>query len=320
VFRDNQGCFHLLVTAKLENSPLHDRGGCLARFDSTDLWDWQGEEPFFFPGGGPGYLCVPECSDTFEWNGWHYLIFGQGMKTRYRVSRQPFGPWEKPAVDLLDGSLLAVMKTSPIWDNRRVGAGFIGSRQNDLDSGPVLWAGNIVLRELVQHSNGTLSTKFIPELSAAPGRPIQLTAEALTAGGSASGNSLCLGAENSQEVVAFSGMPGDFRLRCRVLPKGGSGVRFGLGLRGSGRLERQYDLACEPGLRRITLADQEIDNVQEIAQPFEIEVVCQKDIVDVCIDQRRCLINRLPELRGDCLFFFCENGSVTFDQINITVD
>jgi hypothetical protein len=36
------------------------------------------------------------------------------------------------------------------------------------------------------------------------------------------------------------------------------------------------------------------------------------------VADRRCLIRRFPELRGERLFFFCENGDVVFDQIRVT--
>jgi hypothetical protein len=317
VFRDEEGMFHLLVTAKFENFPLHDRGGCLLRFSSRDLWRWQAEGPFFFPGGGPGYLSIPECPDYFEWNGWYYLIFGQGLRTRYRVSRQPFGPWEKPAVDLLDSPLLSVMKSCPFRGNRRIGAGFIGSRQDDQDSGLILWAGNIVLRELVQHGDGTLTTRFLPEPIPAACPPLDFTVEPLTPGVSVRKGSLCLAARYTQEVAVLPHTPLDFRLRCRVLPKRNAGMRFGLGMRGSGRFERLIALTFEPGLSRVTLADQSLDNVENIDRAFEIEVICRGELIDACIDQQRCLINRLPELRGDRLFFFCEYGEVSFEEVRV---
>ena len=40
-------------------------------------------------------------------------------------------------------------------------------------------------------------------------------------------------------------------------------------------------------------------------------------IVDVCIDGRRCLIDRCPELKGERLFFFCQNGQVRFESIRV---
>jgi hypothetical protein len=35
------------------------------------------------------------------------------------------------------------------------------------------------------------------------------------------------------------------------------------------------------------------------------------------VDNRRCLINRCPQLRGDRLFFCFQNGDVAFDDNEI---
>lgn len=315
-FQDERGDFHLLVTAKLDPFSLYDRGGCLLRLSSTDLLHWQVQEPFFIPGGGAGYRCVPECSDTFRWNDWYYLVYSLGLQTRYRISRGPSGPWQKPVVDLLDCPFNAVIKTSPIWDNRRIAVGFVGTRNGDRDVGAVQWAGNIVFRELVQHADGTLGTRFVPEMSRSTGERVEPRFEALTSGASFEAGQICLEAGQTQEAGALFPVPQNFRLRCRVQPQNTS-ARFGLGLRGAGRLESQYELSFEPGLGQVQLADQKIEGVDLIRQPFEIEVAFQGDIVEVCIHQQRCIINRLPELRGERLFFFCEYGTVVFQDIGI---
>jgi hypothetical protein len=118
-------------------------------------------------------------------------------------------------------------------------------------------------------------------------------------------------------VAAFTGMPHDFQLRCRVRP-GADNARFGLGLRGQGRFQSYYELAFDPGLAQVSLADQSRHGVTEIATPFQLSVVCRGDLIDVCIGETRCLINRLPEGRGDHLFCFCEAGEVIFEDIVVT--
>ncbi|HVZ16359.1 MAG TPA: hypothetical protein VG897_04530, partial [Terriglobales bacterium] len=94
VFQDEiTGEFNMLVTASLADYPLYHRGGCLVRLISQDLRHWEVAEPFIIPGGMPGYPSVPECPDYFYWNGWYYLIFSLNGEARYRMSRQPMGPW-----------------------------------------------------------------------------------------------------------------------------------------------------------------------------------------------------------------------------------
>ena len=146
----------MLVTACLEDWPIEGRGGCLAHLVSSDLKRWENQDPLIVP-GLPG---VPECPDYFAWNGWYYLIFSNEGVARYRMSREPFGPWYRPKVDTLDGPAARVMKTAPFTDGRRLGVAWIGTRRENKNDGPFQFGGNAVFRELIQHDDGTLGTKF----------------------------------------------------------------------------------------------------------------------------------------------------------------
>ena len=52
-------------------------------------------------------------------------------------------------------------------------------------------------------------------------------------------------------------------------------------------------------------------------RPFYLDVVVKDDIVDVCVDERRTLANRVPTLSGDRLFFFCQDSRVRFEDIDL---
>ena len=114
----------------------------------------------------------------------------------------------------------------------------------------------------------------------------------------------------------LTALPRNYRLCCSVQPQPGS-TRFGLGLRGEGNMVRQYELAFSPHRQRVTLAQESLEGVAGLDGPFDLEIIVKDDLVDACINHNRCIINRLPELHGERLFFFCENGVVAFDQIEI---
>jgi len=316
VFADGAGRFQMLVTSRLERFPLHERGGCLLRLTSSDLSEWAPAGPLLVPGAHAGYACVPECPDWFAWNGFHYLLFGLGLQTHYRFSRGPFGPWLCPALDTLDGTLAAVMKTARFGADRRIGACWVGPREGNKDAGRMRWGGQVVFRELIQHEDGTLGTRFPPEMVPASGRHADPTFSALTPGASGGPGRVQLHARETQDVAALRDVPVNCRIRCRVAPEAGS-RHFGLGLRGSGNYETKYDLAFEPSALRLALARESLAPVQGLDRPFDLEVLLKDDLVDVCVGQRQCLINRLPELTGRSLFFFCQNGSVVFEALDV---
>jgi hypothetical protein len=90
-------------------------------------------------------------------------------------------------------------------------------------------------------------------------------------------------------------------------------------LRGQGAFAEKYDLTFDIPLRTVTLAQERIEGVTGLDGPFRLEVILKDDLIDVCIGEQRCIINRLPELQGDRLFFFCENGAVQFTEIEVNL-
>ncbi|MGA2501536.1 MAG: LamG-like jellyroll fold domain-containing protein, partial [Tepidisphaeraceae bacterium] len=175
VFRDERtGLFHLIVSTMLREG----NRGCLAHYTSKDLKKWDEVEPFLIEGKE-----VPECPDYFQWNGRYYLLYSNGQVAHYRMSKQPLGPWERPAVDTIDGAAARVMKTAAFTGNRRIGTASIW---------PHGYAGWAAFRELVQNADGTLGSKFVPEMIPATGEPAALEFTALGDGASGDGRQVRL--------------------------------------------------------------------------------------------------------------------------------
>jgi hypothetical protein len=290
-------------------------GGCLAQLVSKDLRNWEQKEPFIIP----GYADQPECADVFEWRGWHYLIFSNNGVARYRMSRQPLGPWLKPKVDAFDGPQARVLKTAAFTGDRRIGAAFLTHTASG-------YAGQLVFRELVQHADGTLGTTFPPELQPPTGDVIPLKLTPLTEAISGDGTKVKIDAPTGLEIAALDRLPLNYRLKARVIPAPGTSA-FGLCARGSGRYEKGHELRFEPEKGKVgwrnpdtgtTDERQEtaLYNVDGLTRPFEIELIVKDDILDLSIDGRRTLIIRAG-LSGDRLFLFAHNGGVTFENLHV---
>jgi hypothetical protein len=207
-----------------------------------------------------------------------------------------------------------VLKSAAFKDDRRIGVAYLASRREGKDEGALQYAGNAVFRELVQHPDGSLGTKFPPEMIPASGAPLSLAPTTFTSGATKKAQSLVLEAPEGFEMATVEGVPLNAYLTAEIRPQANSAL-FGLGLRGSGAYETGYPLQFLPYEERVELGNQAITAVEGLQQPFKIEIVLKDDIIDVCIDGRRCLINRCPELRGDCLFLFCQNGQVEFNHL-----
>ena len=309
VFRDERtGLFHMLVSAWHREHIIPARGGCLAHLVSRDLWRWEMQSPFLTP----GYLDVPECPDHFAWNGWYYLVFSNGGAARYRMSRDPLGPWAQPAVDTLDGDWVRVMKTAAFGDGRRIGVAWIGSREGDKDNGRFLWGGHIVCHEIIQHPDGSLGSAFVPEMTQPAVSPSSLSMAPLTDAATVEGRAACLSPNSGLSAAAVRGLPQDARLKLRVQPASATGS-FGVRLREAGPFDHGCELRILPSERRVTLHDAELLDVDGLDRPFMLDLVLHDDLIDVCIDGRRCMVNRFPEARGAGVTLFSHNANVTFE-------
>lgn len=312
VFQDAEGLFHMLVTASFADWPIAQRGGCLAHLVSSDLKHWQNQDPFIIP-GLPG---APECPDYFAWNGWYYLVFSNEGIARYRMSREPLGSWLRPPVDTLDGPAARVMKTAPFANDRRIGVAWLGTRRGDTDDGALQFGGNVVFRELIQHSDGTLGAKFPAELTPTGVPVTAFQATALDATTWVEGRSIHMIAQQGLAAAECSGIPRNARLTIRVLPQEnarGFGLRFG----GERAFDGGYDLHLSPDARAVTLQQQCLFAVEGLDLPFTLEVVLWNDIIDVCIDGRRTLLDRCPERRDSRLVIYAEDSDVTFEMREI---
>ena len=145
---------------------------------------------------------------------------------------------------------------------------------------------------------------------------LELSFTTLTKGASGRDQTLCIKAIESLEAAMVEPVPRIFHLILTVTPEERT-ADFGLALRGSGNFEKGYQLHFLPYERRVIFNQQSISAVSGLDQRFTLEIVAQEDIIDICIDQQRCLIDRCPELERERLFFFCQNGEVNFESIVI---
>ncbi len=298
VFRDDQtGLFHMLISTMLKDG----NRGCLAHYTSRDLKKWIEAEPFLIEGKE-----VPECPDYFRWNGRYYLIFSFGQVARYRMSTGPLGPWEKPKLDILDGGAARVMKTAAFTGNRRIGTASIW---------PFGYAGWAVFRELVQNPDGTLGSRFVPEMIPPSGEPASLTFTPLGDGAAGDAQAVRLRAVDGSTQAMLTGLPRNARIQLRISAKAAS---LGLRLRASLDKPETHEIRIIPGQRRLSvIGGQSISLDGDLDKPITLDIILKDQILDLCINQQQTLVNWVPDLRGDRLIFFAGNGGAIFEQISV---
>lgn len=295
VFKDAASQYHMLVTTSVAEAGVY--GGCLAHLISPDLETWTQCEPFIVP----GYADQPECSDYFEWNGWYYLIFSNYATARYRMSRQPFGPWIRPAFDELDAHELHVSKTAA-FRGRRLMTGFLSTQRN-------LYAGTAVTHELIQREDGTLGAGHVPELLPAFAAKAEIGDVALDAG---SGRKTRLLVKDAVH----------FRLRGMLVsqaPGTLTGVQIWFD-----HDERVYDLLVDfdndsvrlmaPGETNPTGNGQMPLTGLALMGRMTMDLIVYGDVIDVALADGRMITCRLERLPGSTvsMAFYAQAGRAAF--------
>lgn len=322
VFRDEStGLFHMIVTTEYKSYPLHNRGGFLDHLISSDLRNWERIEPFQVP----GLVGTPECPDHFCWNGWFYLMFSCSGVARYRMSRNPLGPWIRPRIDTLNTFAARVMKTAAFTGGRRIGVSFL-PWVNPADNN-WQYAGNMYFQEIVQRPDGTLESKFVPEMVPTGGSVLPLKMEPITPAASVEGDYIQLSAPESFASARMENVPFDAHIKLRITPQQVADG-YGICLRAGSRYENGAEIRITPAMGTMDLRQAEsgmplpnphhaVAGVTGLDGPLTLEIVMKGDIIDVCLNNRWCLVHRMPQVKGTSLFLFCQNGSASFESIVI---
>ncbi len=157
----------LLCTRKL-HGPTRRRGA-VGLLISDDLKTWNYEGSLWEPS-----LCwAPECPDMFQWGQYWYLIYStycehEGMRTYYRVSDSPRGPWRIIGDGTLDSRSFYAGKTASDGIDRYL-FGWNPTKEGCRDSGAYQWGGHLIAHQLKQHSNGRISVCMPHELASCYG-------------------------------------------------------------------------------------------------------------------------------------------------------
>lgn len=312
VIIDSSGVFHLLVSSSTEKDYSVDSNqGVLVHLTSKDLKTWKVNDPIL-----TGQRDVPECPDYFKWNGWYYLLYSQGGNTPYLMSRKPFGPWVEPKFQAFDEDWSNVVKTAEFPNGRRIAASWIPSKRDNKDNGDERFGGCILLREVIQLKDGTLTTKFPKEVIPKTGKVLNLELIPDQKAKKMSDNQYVIEALGSIGSLHSGNVPVNCRITFEVNPLG-TNEDLGLYLRSTDKASEGYKLSFSANKQTVSLANTKIDAVSGLDKPFKVDIIMKDDIIDVSINEQRCIVNRLIERKGESICFYAKHGKAIFKNIKI---
>ena len=200
-----------------------------------------------------------DCPCPFEWNGRHYLFQGF-TQFAYSPTDEPgsYVDWAKEGLAPYEG--LSVPMVAPFGANRRIMAGWLNHVYG--------WGGWLVLRELIQNPDGTLGTKWVPEIK--PPVP----------------------------PATFTAQPGQ-TFRLAIAPESGNGTTLSFSIDPTARTATFADDVAGPNLEAAHLAQNfRISNLPEFTSAYPVRLVHYWDkksnatIFDVEIGGARTMICR----------------------------
>jgi hypothetical protein len=304
---DKDGIFHLFIASQENIAPIKKEAGCLVHLTSSDLENWKVEQPLI-----SGQTWVPECPDYFKWNNWYYLVYGK----RYLISKNPFGPWSYPKEQIFAEPFSAVPKTAEFNGGRRIAASWIVGRYDNKDNGKWLFGGNILLREIVQHKDGSLGTKFPAEAIPQTGKAISYVLNTDNKVEVIDKNEFTIRALGSLGLAHIEKIPVNCRITFEIDPLDNN-EEVGLYLRSTAVASEGYKLSIKAAFNKIILSNTNLNGVDGLDKPCQIDIIMKENFIDVCVNNRWTIVNRLIEKKGDFIWFFAKHGQVKFKNLKI---
>lgn len=319
--------YWMLLAARLTSGPRRRRG-CTALCASNDLSKWQVREPFWTP----GLYYTHECPDLFKMGDWWYLLyseFTERLQTHYRMSRSLAGPWLGPENDTFDGRAFYAAKTASDG-NRRFLFGWVPTRDEQKDFKGWNWGGNLMVHELVQEADGTLSVKVPASVDQAIREQVAHRFQPGLGQCTISSEGVQLTVPGSFGCSAAGNMPSRCKIEATVdFDENTRGC--GLMLRASDDLNLAYYVRLEPARHRLVLDSWErpgdVPFWVELERPIRLEPhrpVDLKVFVDgtVCVvyaDNKVAMSTRLYNLKQGNWGVFVNEGSARFTNVRISV-
>jgi beta-fructofuranosidase len=310
--------YWMLLAARLKSGPSRQRG-CTALCASKDLQTWEVREPLW----SPGLYFTHECPDLFRMGDWWYLIFSEfsdAHLTRYCMSRSLAGPWLAPADDAFDGRAYYAAKTASDGE-RRLLFGWNPTREGETDEGRWQWGGNLVVHELVQQVDGTLTTKVPAEVEAHFAKPIELRIEPRMGDWQVSPDRVAVDASDRFAWCRLGEMPTTCRLETTITFDAETNA-CGLVLCADAGLDHYYQVRLEPHRQRLVFdrwprpGDQPMILERPLSlrasEPVHLQVFADGTIFEIYVDGRVALsVRGYAHTSGDWGLFVKE-GAVTF--------
>lgn len=306
-----------------------DNQGIIAKYTSKDLKEWKDEGIFFENDMGTDSNL--ECPTLLRYKNKWYLFFSDQWPDRivhYRVSDEIDGEFECPERDSFDADGFYAGRAETDSENLYL-FGWNGTKDTYTDDGKYAWAGNLVVHQLVQNEDGSLTVFPVDSISeqlnhAVALKPIEKTKSIKTKKDTYSFSG------NGKELLTFNKLKGSYLIKGKIDKgsEGKFGFSFGLTEESSegdiGNLNFVFDEQnnrvafynindLDGGCGPQSVIALDLNEIEEI--PFTILI--SDSIVSLYIDNACVITARMYDAQEGMWGIFGENTQISISDLEV---
>ena len=315
---EEQQYWMLIVTRTKET-------GVIAKYVSKDLSKWEDKGIFFTD--DLGYGTNMECPTLISYKGKWYLSFSDQWPDRvvhYRVSDSISGPFRKPEKDSFDGSGFYAGRLETDGENLYM-VGWNGTKVGHDDENDYDWAGNMVVHQMQQNSDGTLVPVVNKKLVSNMNHKLNMKPVKMTETVKPSGSGYQFGGEE-YELVQFEGFMDAARIEAEITGyKDGDkfGIAFAPDIDNVGTLNYLFNL--EENTIEFCNTDRLMDGYPQSSVSFDfknadslkINLFVHDGVTCLYVNDEVALTARMYFSVGMNWQFYSIDSAVKFDHVGI---
>lgn len=324
LYNEDERCWWMLLCTRRMTGPDRLRGAT-GLLRSDDLYHWTYCGSFW----DPSDCWCPECPELFKWGDKWYFIYStfteaEGLRTYYRFSDRPEGPWKAPAYNTFDARAFYAGKTASDGNTRFI-FGWNPSKTGDIDAGVWQWGGCLVTHELIRDDDGTLYVRMPESFTDLfdGGRRVTFTPflKELESGDGI----VCLSAESGFAAAMGEDIPDQCMLTCEILLEEGcqdAGLWLRSDINGDEgyflRLDHAHDKLAFDRIRRLC-EHNELERHAEIETNMwhKLTVLLDGSALTAYLDERIALSARMYDYTGTKLLVTASEGRAVFRDLRV---
>ncbi|WKL49722.1 glycoside hydrolase family 32 protein [Flavobacterium pectinovorum] len=322
-YNDELKKYSMLVSTQTEPG----RKAVLLHFTTADpaSGKWDVQTPIYTTTLQDNYLMM-ECADIFKIGNYWYLIFSENWSankgTHYRMANSINGPWIKPENDMIDGEYFYAGKTASDGNKRYV-FGWNARKTPENDLGNKDWAGNMVIHELTQNTDGTLGVQTpqsVKDLFSKKSNTAEV--DATTTNATVNNGSYILSGATEKAMVTFKTIGKKARIKAEVTLSNSAGMAgfiFHTNDTGS-----YYEIVFDITKGKVigyNSASQEVTRIPfqfQTNTKYDVEIIAEGSVVVLYINGKTALTNRIYGRDQNKWGLIAEGQNSTFSNLQIT--